>query len=242
MSNELSEVIKMKNKYIFDETFFQEIDTEEKAYILGFVYADGNISNTENDKHYRIRILLKKSDSDILEKIKTAIKYTGPIHYRKRKYKNNNLPEYEIAELSINSKILHTQLMNIGLQPNKTFKIKYPDIPSHLNKHFIRGFFDGDGSIYLRKNRPNGFRVNVTCASKDFIQSLSKIILDETQIATCNICITKNMYRIDKDKNDGMKILNYLYKDATIFLERKYHQYINLKAKMSLEAETPQVE
>ena len=82
----------VSNKYVFDKTFFQEIDTEEKAYILGFIYADGNISNIENDKHYRIRILLKKSDSNILEKIKTAIKYTGPIHYRKSKYKNKTPP------------------------------------------------------------------------------------------------------------------------------------------------------
>ena len=233
----------MKNKYTFNQEYFKTIDTEEKAYILGFLYADGNLSNAETDKHYRVRLLLKEEDGKILERIKKEIEYTGPIHYRESKYKNPNCASYrkgyKIAQLEINSKVLHKQLYDLGVVPNKTFKITYPNIPKELNRHFIRGFFDGDGSIYLRKNRPNGFRVNITCASKKFLSTVANILLENTTITNCNVCQTKNMYRIDKDKNNAIKILDWLYGNSKIYLERKYELYKELKAKMSLKAETP---
>lgn len=230
----------MKNKYTFNKEYFNNIDTEEKAYILGFLYADGNISDTTKDKHYRIRILLKDSDSDILDKIKLCISYTGQVKHREQKYKDKRRSGYKISELAINSKILHEQLQKHGIAPNKTFKIKYPNIPQNLDRHFIRGFFDGDGSIYLRKNRPNGFRANLTCASKEFLEVVSEKIIYNTKINNCNVNITKNMYRIDKDKNDAIKILNWLYEDSNIYLNRKYEMYTRVK--MSLLAETPKVE
>ena len=230
----------MKNKYTFNKNFFNRIDTEEKAYILGFLYADGNISDTIKDRHYRLRILLKDSDSDILEKIKKSIDFTGNISHREQKYQDKNKCGYKISDLAIHSKTLHTQLMKHGLFPGKTFNIKYPNIPEELDRHFIRGFFDGDGSIYLRKNRPNGFRINLTCASKEFLDEISKKIITNTKIKNCNINPTKNMYRFDKDKNDAIRILNWLYENSNIYLNRKYEMYKQVK--MSLLEETPRVE
>lgn len=208
-----------KSIYTYDNTFFEKIDTEEKAYILGFIYADGNVNDPSKDKHYRVKIKLKADDFGLLEKIKDAIKYTGPVKIYNQKNGKG------VSELRICSKIMHSQLVSHGVVPRKTFVIKYPPIDESLDRHFIRGFFDGDGSIYLRKNRPNGFRVDIQCASYDFLESIVTKIKENTDVDGKINNGRPPLFKYNKDKNSAMKILEWLYKDSKIFLDRKYNLY-----------------
>lgn len=213
-----------RQKYELDETFFDCIDTEEKAYILGFIFADGNITC---DSHYRLRITLKIDDLELLEKIKDCIKFSGSIHTRELKSLKRNTSGYEICELSISNKHLIQSLIKLGAVPNKTFVIKYPNIPDNLDRHFIRGFFDGDGSIYERRDRKNGVCAEVSCASKQFICVLKSKV--ESSINTPVKLYSKKTVEVLKlSQNKARLFLDYMYKDSSLYLDRKFILYKTL--------------
>ena len=207
----------MKRIYTLNEDYFENIDNEYKAYMLGFIYADGNIQKDKN----RLRITLKHDDIKILETFKDQLNYSGDIKVRELKSKTRDTKGYIIAELSIMSKKLIQDLNKHGVFPNKTFSINYPNIPKHLDKHFIRGFFDGDGSIYERKDRPNGYRAELVCASKEFLE---KICL-KMDIEFRYVKPKKNVYVISLYKDKAKPLLIKMYAQSNIHLERKYKLY-----------------
>jgi len=124
-------------KYSLDESFFDVVDTEEKAYILGFLYADGC-----NDNNNSIKIELAEIDKEHLNKINKCFKSNAPIHERipnKDSYTKNNS-----FVLKLNSKHMAKNAEKLGCMPNKTFKLDFPteeQVPSHLIRHFIRRIF-----------------------------------------------------------------------------------------------------
>ncbi len=128
--------------YTVNDNFFESIDNEAKAYILGWWFSDGN--NTPP----RIRLCI--TDKDILEKIKQKLQYNGPTYFKKRR-KENYLDQHE---LSITSEKMSDDLIKLGCIPNKTLIAKFPVIPINLYNHFIRGYLDGDGSISKEGVKP----------------------------------------------------------------------------------------
>jgi hypothetical protein len=206
--------------FSINEEYFDVIDTEEKAYILGFIFADGNISG-ERTK-YRLRITLKYEDSEILGKIKDELQYTGDIKIRELKSKQRDTKGYMIAELSIINKYLITRLVELGCIPNKSLTVKYPDIPDDLDKHFIRGYFDGNGSIYFTNNRV-GFEL--MSGSKDIYYSMKEKILSNTSVNPLGEQERKTSIRWTKSGKQAIEILHYLYKDSNISLRRKFEKY-----------------
>lgn len=219
-------------KYTLNEKFFDIIDTEEKAYILGFIFADGNVSDIYKDNHYRLRITLKHEDENVLIKMKSSLEFTGKIHLRELKSNQRNTSRYMISELSISNKYLITRLINLGVVPSKTFVIKYPELPNHLHKHFIRGFFDGDGSIYLRKDRKNGINFELCCASMEFIKEIAKIVKNKigVELSIYTKPTKVPLYVIKVSQNKARLLLNWIYADSTIYLDRKYLMYEELVA------------
>lgn len=201
-------------KYHVDETFFNKIDTEEKAYVLGWMYSDGNV---RNDGKWRISIAI--TDEEILLKIKDIIKYDGPLYY---KIKEGNRERQ--VELCVNRKCMVNDLIKLGCVPAKSLILTLPNydqVPENLFHHFIRGVFDGDGSVY------NGVTI---CGSYDFTHELAKILP----------CKITNIYQRYKRKNiresahqlfigrqeEIKKFSDWLYKDSTIYLERKKNKFI----------------
>jgi len=206
-------------KYTLKTDFFKKIDSPEKAYILGFLYADG-YNNTEKRE---ISIVQKIGSEDILYKIKTVLNYSGPIRSKKTKF----------LELRIACKEMSDDLSNLGCIKGKSLTLNYPNIPSHLNSHFIRGVFDGDGSICLRYNiskmlnnteRKTQFSIS---GYVPFLKQIQEILSSE-----CNINKNKIIKEKRRKSNIGylaysgcrqcIKIRDYLYKDATIYMNRKY--------------------
>jgi hypothetical protein len=223
--------ISRKKKYQCDEFFFNNIDTEEKAYWLGFFIGDGCVvKDKRKTGTYKkvIRLFLQKSDEyhivKFLKSLKSnhTLKYTTPsVFYhktRKKYYKRNPQVGVEIC-----SNILVDDLINLGVVPNKTkLGCIVPDIRENLLPHFIRGLFDADGSIELRENKLV-FRI---IGDVEFITKIQKIICANVGINLTKISILKESPHMGYCRWGGniqcQKIYNWLYKDANIYLSRKF--------------------
>lgn len=134
-------------KYPINEDFFDVIDTQEKAYVLGLLYADGcNLSNTNS-----VCLSLKAADLHILEEFRDLVSPERPIGVYTSKQCSDS------CSLNLASKHVSDQLTKLGCMPQKTHKLQFPNedqVPKHLIRHFIRGYFDGDGYIGVCKSSP----------------------------------------------------------------------------------------
>lgn len=205
-------------KYFLNDDFFHVIDTEEKAYWLGFMYADGYITSLYN----RIAITIARSDKDHLEKFKKAVSFTGNICDYKATGFNDD--ETDCSRLIMSSDKMKSDLIRCGCVENKTFIIKFPSndiVPDNLIWHFIRGYFDGDGSVFNSQNRV----IIAICGNKEFLQGINTIFPAKEIQKKCKSNIYS--YKIYK-RSDVINFLNLIYKDATIYLDRKYCKYINI--------------
>ena len=188
-----------------DETFFEEINTQNKAYVLGWMFSDGNVMDNG-----LVRLSIHYNDIEILQKIKDVMKYKGELH------RNRNM-----ICLNISRKKIAKDLINLGCIPRKSLVLKFPTIQPHLLSHFMRGCYDGDGSILLRKN--GRFNTNIT-SSDDFIsgwkQELDRMdiyysIYKKKPEKTTSSLFTNRIH-------DSIKLVKFLYQDANLFLQRKY--------------------
>jgi intein/homing endonuclease len=218
MAFDIESIIKKNEwsrKYSLNENYFDEIDTEEKAYILGFLYADGNVSK----KKYTIQISQSIKDGDILDKISSNS--STPIKIYKNSFKRN----YKL--FSINSKHMVLKLRELGLNPAKTFTITYPKwIKLNLQRHFIRGYFDGDGCIYYNNKRLEFILVG----RLNFIQNIQNILMKECDLKQIKIRKERNVYRLNYCGNiQCLRIFDWLYKNSNIYLERKYNKFLEAK-------------
>ena len=141
-------------KYSFNENLLDDINKQEAAYILGIFCADGYISNRDKVKKYKCCISLQKKDKEILNKIVKAFNIIpDPLKYR---------PKLKKWSLSLSSKHLWNQFNQLGCTTRKTFTLKFPNLSEKATRHFFRGYFDGDGCIYIRKrNSSYSYRVDL---------------------------------------------------------------------------------
>lgn len=213
----------LARKYNVNENYFNEINSEDKAYFLGFLYADGcNHGNS-------IELSLKGDDKSILNKLKEKIEYDGPLLFYIRK-DTGKLKKRNECRLNINNKKISEDLKRLGCVPRKTFILEFPteeQVPKYLIQHFVRGYLDGDGCISR-----SGRRCCVSFAStKNFCLGLKSNIKDITNI-DFNIYPHKNIFNCCISCiSDILIFLKWLYKDSTIYLERKYKKYLEIKEK-----------
>ena len=146
---------------------FETIDTEEKAYWLGFLYADGSVGSTDN----RIELGLAEKDLKQIEKFKNFIGIPNKISYRATS------KSYRYTFKSIPCK---TDLIKQGCVPKKSLILKFPtkeQVPQDLIKHFIRGFFDGDGCISISEMNGKPHIFTVITGVSDMLQSISDFLI-----------------------------------------------------------------
>lgn len=206
-----------------NSNFFDSIDTEEKAYWLGMMYADGYV----NEKSNTIELCLK--DKEHIEKFKSTLNSKHKISKRTiKKFENT----YEAYRISITDKQLANSLVQNGCFQAKSYNIKFPtekQVPKHLIRHFIRGFFDGDGDISLTSNKNKYKIIGFTCANYDFLLQLSNVIKSQLNIEVSPES-TKNHYRLRiQSVIKSYNFLDYIYNNSKIYLERKYELYKNFK-------------
>lgn len=214
-------------KHIINQKYFEIIDSEHKAYWLGFLMADGCVSKTsKNGPYNRFEINIKEEDIELLEQLNNDMNSTYEIKTFISKNKKRNF-ESSMCSLRINSKKMTDDLILHGIVPNKTGKEKLPSsVPEEYVKDFIRGFFDGDGSI-----TSNGtFRI--CSSSKELLESFNVYFYN-----TLGIKLTiydSNNYNIpfytfdSNNKNNNLLILSHIYTNATVYLDRKYKRYMKL--------------
>ena len=198
------------NKHLVDENYFDEINTEDKAYFLGLMYSDGSV---RKDQFY-----LKLKDEHILHDFKKYIKSSAPI-------RSQNTPYGMAYIFCVCSQKLCKALINQGCYINKTKIIKFPQLDSNLIRHFIRGFFDGDGCLQLN-NKLSKCRFDLTSASKEFLEQVRPIIAEK---AISNGGLNKeskyNVWHLSFSGKQVIQILDWLYADANFYLNRKYFKY-----------------
>lgn len=210
--------------------YFENIDSEHKAYWLGFIYADGSITKKVYEKGsytYRLRMELMFEDKYILEQMALDLEsdlkpkeyYNDTSHFE-----GYNKPKHT-AYIMFSSKKMGEDLVKLGVVPNKTFILKsLPNIPDNLMKHFIRGYFDGDGSVYLTKD--NTIKT-AFYGTHDFINSIQDFLIKELGLTKKKITDQKeaNVSFVGMAKQESEKLYHYMYDEATIFLNRKYEKY-----------------
>lgn len=200
-----------------DNQYFNIIDTPKKAWILGFLAADGTVDKTRN----RIKIALSSSDKEILEKIRAEIKI-------ERKILNTETNRgYQVSELSWSSSNHKEQLKKYGIVPNKTYLPMFvPNILSNeLKFAFIQGFFDGDGCF---KDDGAYCRWEICAYRPEILQSIANIINDEFNI---NKQVYKdpsrqNYYTLTYSTEEAWLILQKCYTICPLYLDRKFQKII----------------
>ena len=210
--------------------YFENIDSEHKAYWLGFIYADGSITKKAYEKGsytYRLRMELMFEDKYILEQMALDLKSDlKPKEYYNdtSSFEGYNKPKHT-AYIMFSSKKMGEDLVKLGVVPNKTLILKsLPSIPDNLMKHFISGYFDGDGSVYLTKD--NTIKT-AFYGTHDFINSIQDFLIKELDLTKKKITDQKeaNVSFVGMAKQESEKLYHYMYDEATIFLNRKYEKY-----------------
>ena len=212
-------------KYSFNEHYFDEIDTPNKAYILGLFASDG----CNEETYHRFSIGLKYTDVDILKKIQKEIGSNHPLYYKPPRDNIDILSDGRTIEnhsamykLQIGNVHASEMLSKYGIVQRKTHTLQFPDwLDKSLLSHYIRGFLDGDGSI---GNNNNGYAVRFY-GQKCFLEKL-QMHLEKTLGIDMKFREHGSIYVLYVYKKQYcQKILNYIYQDADLYLDRKYNVY-----------------
>lgn len=217
-------------KYTIDNTYFSNIDTEEKAYILGLLYADGNVSSSNNS----INIVFQTKDNALLNDIKTQLASTHPIKHKAT-----------FSSFTFSNKQIKSDLISHGCVPAKSKILTFPThIQKDLMPHFLRGYFDGDGSISSyntkTKHKHREKQSDITVYNCD-ITSSTIFITALLQYIKTTLSINGLIKIPHKERNDGTistlsingnrqikTFLDHIYNNSNIKMSRKYSKYLEL--------------
>lgn len=217
--NRFSKYLKKQNiltrrKVFFEDRLFKTIDSEEKAYWLGFLYADGCVTYSTNKHRYVIEICLAEKDKLHIEKFKIFLNTLTTIKYREKT---------KAFRLSICSKLMCEDLINLGCFSNKSLTLQFPteeQVPKKFIKHFIRGYFDGDGCI------SNG---NVSLLGTfEFLNSIKELFnFTELPISKDKRHLNNTFY-LRFRRAESSLFLHTIYNNSNVYLERKYNKYVDI--------------
>jgi hypothetical protein len=220
-----------KIEYSLNHDYFDNL-TEQSMYWLGFIATDGNLY--KNKYSYNINIKLATEDKHHLDKYKNHINFTGNVrsYIKKNDGKNPKMKkdEYYYSVIYFTSRKIFDRLADFNIVPAKTHILEFPEqLKNHpLLSHFIRGCIDGDGWIREHANNgseiPTEVRVGM-CGTEKFVKQTFEVIKSALNInsGTCLQTDSVNTWSFEFTAlHDVDKLVDWLYKDATIYLERKY--------------------
>lgn len=206
----------------FNEYIFDCIDSSEKAYWLGFLYADGHVDTYRN----KLNLTICEKDYSHLEKFRNFIQAKRHCTIRKHITKLNG-KEYINYKISCGSKHLKESLISLGCLPRKSLILSFPklDIFTDYNfvYDFIRGYVDGDGCLYFT---PTGKLNLEIIGTPEFLTGIKQIFPDKFSDLLKDKRWTDRTKRIVSCGKNSQLVLDMLYKDSTIYLDRKYKKYI----------------
>lgn len=211
--------------HTYDKFYFENIDTKDKAYFLGWMVSDGYNSGE------KICLSIQKGDIDILKIFKNKINYSGNIVFDKNKKKEH----YKIlAKISIYDKKLSQDLIKLGVIPKKSHYTYFPDIPEEFHSHFIRGVFDGDGCIFIGEK----IQVFGITGNLKLIKTIQELLIKNCNLKENKLLQDKrcngNIYNLKYGGNKQVKkIYTWLYKDCEdLYLTRKKEKFEKIWKKL----------
>jgi intein-encoded DNA endonuclease-like protein len=222
-----------EKRLLFNEKFFDKW-SPETSYLTGLMLADGYVSINPRGSYY---FGITSTDQEIVEKVKKMLDSRHKIGEKDR----GNPRWKKQYVLQIGSKHAVKKLNELGVVPRKSFVLKMPDVPSNLMGHFIRGYFDGDGSVWCgyhykkeRKKPTLSLRVKFTSVSQDFLQE-TKNKLSETLSLKGSLLFYGKAYRLHYGAHDAIKLYKFMYRgcEKELFLERKkkvFEKFIKMRA------------
>ena len=218
-------------KYNCNDSYFDVIDTPEKAYWIGFLYADGYL--TKRTGSNSVGITISNEDIQHLYKFKSAVQFTGDINtYTSFKgFQQEGVP---YSRISIISQHMCDSLERNGMYYNKSGIIKFPtdeQVPTRFHSHFIRGYFDGNGCLThgsVHEHKVTQYKVSI-CSTHEMLRGIEKCFeLKQLHALYKRHKNDVNNYSLDIGGNKQVvNILNYLYANATVYLDRKYEKYLS---------------
>ena len=241
MKDYVGKPIKARPKSNFDDTYFDKINNETKAYLLGFLWADGSLSSSPLDDSksksvYTIELGLKLDDIEILEKLKEELKSPRPILKDTKRIVNNNV--YSRCRFLVNSKHMWNTLNNYGCTPRKSLTVKFPDesifiesekySKEELIRHFIRGYFDGDGCITYVDKKHTRISIQLLGTLEFISKALTYLpkALSTLSIRHNHNNPSESTRFINTSDGKAEILVKYLYTNATIYLSRKYNRFL----------------
>lgn len=224
------------NRYYFNKEFFKKWSSE-MAYVLGFLVADGNITDAQGSSRTQYT-KFSNTEKEIIEKIKKVLGSNHPIKIRKpkiHKHHNGFYKSSALFELRIGSKELFDDIFKLGIMPNKSKIIEFPNVPKNYLNHFIRGYFDGDGCIYIeygkgkiKKKIFKRARTIFTSGSKKYLEGLQEKLIKNFHINNGAIYYQNRAFQLVYPTSSSMELYNLMYKNSKeLFLERKYNIFKN---------------
>ena len=218
-----------------NQDFFKKWSSD-MAYVLGFVVADGCVVLNKNRKKNPFTFNITSVDLEHLYKIKKVLESE---HKISEKLGGSNNSAYQIQ---IRNSVLANDLMKLGVSPRKTYNLGPIKAPDKYFPDFVRGFFDGDGSVYVYKvNGIQQIKVGFVSARLSFLAEFNKQLCKNLEIPL------KSIHRTIDQEREGMvrfsinfyiddceKLYKFMYKNASIFLDRKYRifkKWENIKSK-----------
>lgn len=215
-------------KYTINENYFDNIDTPNKAYILGLLFSDG----CNYPPQHRVKLELQERDKDILDKISIEIGSNKPLAFNNLNNKNTNWQN--TYRLDITNKHISDKLIELGMLQNKSLTLEFPEwLDISLYGPFLRGICDGDGHIEWNKIR------FISIASTSQFCEYVKMFCKEYLNIDCSIYDTANktsntkvLHIFGKDKIKDF--LDFIYKDVGLCIERKYNIYQKICNEMNI--------
>jgi intein-encoded DNA endonuclease-like protein len=214
-------------RYNVNHEYFKIIDSEEKAYWLGFLYADGCVRKSKSGSQVVLKLSTK--DEEHLIKFKNDIGSEHKIAHNQSKTisKKGTHSISNNCLIRVNSCEMVDNLINQGCVPRKTFTIDMPNIDEKFYKDFIRGYYDGDGNFFYNEKTKMSV-LTIVCASEKFRTFLIDVISKLPNIG--KIHENGDKYTIKIVNIAGIvSFLDYIYNDSKICLNRKKEYYERYK-------------
>ena len=227
--------------------YFDKIDSPDKAYWLGFIWADGYIAkrtrtqNSHTRIEYNLKLAIKEGDASHIQKFLDCIDSNYPVHlYRSTGFNRENWMEARafITNLHMCSLLYE----GYGIIPGRyDISLILRILPKEYEKYFILGVFDVDGSFVAYQGH-YGDKMNVAFGgSESLLRFIENHLVVNNVISKADTVSGLRKLHQRHEGRDGvwrtlnfagkpqcMKIINYLYQDTPIYLERKYQKYLNL--------------
>lgn len=196
---------KIKRNKSLDVDYFEKIETEGQAYVLGFISADGYIDVGERS----VCIAINKRDIDIIEKIKCELNSNAEFH---------DVKTPNCVRINFCSRKLVADIKKFGVCRNKSKTIRLPTLSEGLYRHFLRGYFDGNGHV--------GKRQVVLCTGSELFRNDVADFLSKKFSLPISVKKQGAAYYIVLSRKD-LDIVSWIYSDSKIYLNRKYNSYID---------------